>query len=411
MTLPSLFKTCFLSCCLALLTLTPYPVQAQTESIRPEVLRPLIAAQELNNQKKHADALARIAELDSLAAANPLEVFTIERMRAVVMMASNDPGNAAKALEKALLTGRGPAADLLALIENLALIQYRQKDYNGAALWAGRYFELGGQLDGLRTAQTQALYLSGQFKSASELLQQRLADDLKAQRKPEEIQLRLLASSYQQLKDDRAYANTLRSIARYYPKPEVWLELCYRLMKRKDFPSYLEIDVNRLMRATGAQLDAEDLMEQAQLALRTGFTAEARDILVAAKALAKNAAPADALRLDEALAKVMRMQEEDKETLSDLDAQLAKAGDANPLVNVGLNLAINGQFERAIAALELAFNKGGLRQPEAARLRQAYVLSLAGQRDKAITALAAVSGESAEAELAQLWRLHLERRP
>ncbi|MFN0001141.1 MAG: hypothetical protein ACKVP1_19830 [Burkholderiaceae bacterium] len=411
MTLPSLFKTCFLSCCLALLTLTPYPVQAQTESIRPEVLRPLIAAQELNNQKKHADALARIAELDSLAAANPLEVFTIERMRAVVMMASNDPGNAAKALEKALLTGRGPAADRLALIENLALIQYRQKDYNGAALWAGRYFELGGQLDGLRTAQTQALYLSGQFKSASELLQQRLADDLKAQRKPEEIQLRLLASSYQQLKDDRAYANTLRSIARYYPKPEVWLELCYRLMKRKDFPSYLEIDVNRLMRATGAQLDAEDLMEQAQLALRTGFTAEARDILVAAKALAKNAAPADALRLDEALAKVMRMQEEDKETLSDLDAQLAKAGDANPLVNVGLNLAINGQFERAIAALELAFNKGGLRQPEAARLRQAYVLSLAGQRDKAITALAAVSGESAEAELAQLWRLHLERRP
>ena len=211
MTLPSLFKTCFLSCCLALLTLTPYPVQAQTESIRPEVLRPLIAAQELNNQKKHADALARIAELDSLAAANPLEVFTIERMRAVVMMASNDPGNAAKALEKALLTGRGPAADRLALIENLALIQYRQKDYNGAALWAGRYFELGGQLDGLRTAQTQALYLSGQFKSASELLQQRLADDLKAQRKPEEIQLRLLASSYQQLKDDRAYANTLRS--------------------------------------------------------------------------------------------------------------------------------------------------------------------------------------------------------
>ena len=126
MTLPSLFKTCFLSCCLALLTLTPYPVQAQTESIRPEVLRPLIAAQELNNQKKHADALARIAELDSLAAANPLEVFTIERMRAVVMMASNDPGNAAKALEKALLTGRGPAADRLALIENLALIQYRQ---------------------------------------------------------------------------------------------------------------------------------------------------------------------------------------------------------------------------------------------------------------------------------------------
>ncbi|NDH53814.1 MAG: hypothetical protein EBY24_17915 [Betaproteobacteria bacterium] len=49
-------------------------------------------------------------------------------------------------------------------------------------------------------------------------------------------------------------------------------------MKRKDFPSYLEIDLNRLMRATGAQLDAEDLMEQAQLALRTGFTAEARDI-------------------------------------------------------------------------------------------------------------------------------------
>jgi predicted Zn-dependent protease len=52
--------------------------------------------------------------------------------------------------------------------------------------------------------------------------------------------------------------------------------------------------------------------------------------------------------------------------------------------------------------------KGGLRQPEAARLRWAYAQLLADQKDPARKTLQAITGASPEALLARLWLLHLQ---
>ena len=126
--------------------------QAQPETLRVEVIKPLQQAQELNKQNKNTEALARFAEVDALPAGNPLEVFTIERLRAVVHMAAGNSAAAAKAIEKALQTERGTVADRVALMENLVLIQYRAKQYADAALWAGRYLALGGQREALKAS-------------------------------------------------------------------------------------------------------------------------------------------------------------------------------------------------------------------------------------------------------------------
>jgi hypothetical protein len=393
--------------CLLSLTLHLSPLQAQQETLRAEVLRPLTAAQELNKQKKHAEALSRFAEVDALVVVNPLEVFTIERLRAVVLIAAGETGQAAKALDKALQTEHGTVPDRLALMEHLVLIQYRAKVYADAALWAGRYLALGGERVQLRQLQAQALYLSAQYQPAAEMLQQRLDAALADRQIPEEVELRLLASAYQQLKHESGYVQTLETLVRFYPNPEVWADLLYRVMQRPDFPLHLEIDVRRLMLAVGAVSSAADFLEHAQLAISAGYPSEARRVLEMVQSAGKRGASDDTAKVDALLAQAKRLQREDDKQLPLLDAQLAKARDGNPFVNMGLNLALNGQALQGVALMAQGLEKGGLRQPDAARLRWAYAHYLAGQKDQARVVCEALTGPSTEAALARLWLLHL----
>lgn len=381
--------------------------QAQPETLRAEVIKPLQQAQELNKQNKNTEALARFAEVDALPAGNPLEVFTIERLRAVVHMAAGNSAAAAKSIEKALQTERGTVADRLALMENLVLIQYRAKQYADAALWAGRYLALGGQREQLRQVQGQALYLSGQFQPAVDILQPRLMAEIAAGRVPDEVDIRLLASAYQQTKNTAAYASTLEILVRFYPKPEVWADLLFRVLQRKDFPAYLEIDLRRLMHQVGAANTFADALDHAQLAISAGYPAEARKVLESVKAAAKPETSEEGSKLNALLTEAARLQQEDDKQLPQLDAQLAQARDGNPWVNTGLNLALAGQAARGATLIAQGIEKGGLRQADAARLRLAYAHVLAGQKDTARTVLQSLTGTTPEALLARLWLLHL----
>lgn len=381
--------------------------QAQPESLRAEVIKPLQQAQELNKQNKNTEALARFAEVDALPAGNPLEVFTIERLRAVVHMAAGNSAAAAKAIEKALQTERGTVADRVALMENLVLIQYRAKQYADAALWAGRYLALGGQREQLRQVQGQALYLSGQFQPAVDILQPRLMAEIAAGRVPDEVDIRLLASAHQQTKNTAAYVSTLEILVRFYPKPEVWADLLFRVLQRKDFPAYLEIDLRRLMQQVGAANTFADALDHAQLAISAGYPAEARKVLESVKATAKPESPEEGSKLNAQLANATRLQQEDDKQLPQLEAQLAQARDGNPWVNTGLNLALAGQAARGATLIAQGIEKGGLRQADAARLRLAYAHVLAGQKDTARTVLQSLTGTTPEALLARLWLLHL----
>jgi len=225
---------------------------AQSETLRNEVLRPLQAAQELNRQKKAELALQKFAEIDALSPGSPLEIFTTERLRATVLLAAGQSLEAAKALDKALQTERGTVPERLVLMEHLAQLQYNAKAYPDAAMWAGRYLALGGQREQFRALQAQALYLSGQYLSATEVLQQAVQRDLDARRPPDELSLRMLANAHQQLKSETGYVRALELLVRYYPKPELWTDLVARHMRLNNVPVHLEIDGYRLLQQVGA---------------------------------------------------------------------------------------------------------------------------------------------------------------
>jgi hypothetical protein len=378
------------------------------EAVRPDVGKLLVKAQELHGQKQYAQALVQIAEVDKISAINPLERFYTERMRAMVLISTDDQAGAAQALEAALASERGSEADRMAITENLVLMHYRATAYEKSAAWAERYLSQGGTNAGIANVQIQALYLAKQYPGAATLLDKQVTEAIAAKRVPTEVQLRMLASAYQQSKADANYLKTAKIIARYYPKPEIWQELIYRVLARNDFPDALETDSNRLLRATKSPIKTAELMEQAQLTLKTGYAGEAFDILSGMDRKDPSIPASELTRLDQMLAKVTRMRQEDEAGLGSLDARMDAAKDPNLLVNAALSLSFLGQHARAVAMVDKALAKPTLRQAEIAKLRKVYVLVRADKREDALALLDAITGTSPEAELAGLWRLFLQ---
>lgn len=381
----------------------------QQEILRASVFEALQVTQQLNNQKNYIEAKDRIEELDALGQFNPLEVFTIERTRAVVQMSLGDTHAAAKALERAFQTDRGMISERLALTENLTLLHYGDKAYGAAAFWAGRYVELGGKHEKIQLLQAQALYLSEQFAPAVQFLNQHIAADLAAQRTPEELQLRLLASAYQKLKDDTGYEVTLEKLARFHPSPKIWSDLLYRLMRRNDLPAPLEIDVRRLMRVVAAETNGADFLDHAQLALLAGLPSEARQVLDAAKNSGMLREGVEAEKFLQMLAQSIRLQLEDERLPPEQDTQFIKTRKSDPLVNMGLNLVFNGQRTRGIEMISKGLEKGGLKQPQITALRLAYSLYVNGQLVEATKVVETFRGETAVDALARFWLIRFKQ--
>jgi tetratricopeptide (TPR) repeat protein len=84
------------------------------------------------------------------------------------------------------------------------------------------------------------------------------------------------------------------------------------------------------------------------------------------------------------------------------------ARDGNGLVGLGYAMVTAGQFDKGIALMEQGIKKGGLKQPEEARLHLGIAYLAAGQKAKAIDTFKAVQGD-ASGDLARLWLIHAQR--
>src|SRR3990170_4747695 len=78
--------------------LLPATVHAQ-DAVRPEVGKPLQAAQELIRARKFEEALAKVREADAVGGKTANENFLIERMRLAAASGAGDADTAAKSYE------------------------------------------------------------------------------------------------------------------------------------------------------------------------------------------------------------------------------------------------------------------------------------------------------------------------
>src|ERR1700751_6140299 len=87
---------------LAMLPATSYAA----DTLRPDVAKPLNAAQDLYRAHKYKDALAKIAAADAVPGKTAYETYMVLEMRGAAAMAAGDSGLAAQAYETLLSSGQ-----------------------------------------------------------------------------------------------------------------------------------------------------------------------------------------------------------------------------------------------------------------------------------------------------------------
>ncbi len=249
------------------------------DAVRPEVGKPLQAAQDLIKGGKYRDALNRVADADKVGSQTAYESYLIERMRLAAASGAGDAAAAGRAYEAIAGSGRLSAAEKQRMLESLAGLAYRAKDYAKTMQWGERYFREGGSSAGMRTLLIQAQYLSGDFAGAARELVEEIKATEKAGRTPAEDRLTLLLNAAQRQNDADLTVYAIERLITHHPKKAYWADLLSRLQRKQNFSDRFALDVYRLSLATGVMDKASDYMEMAQLAVQAGYPAEGKAVL------------------------------------------------------------------------------------------------------------------------------------
>lgn len=373
------------------------------DTVRPEVGKPLQAAQELMKAQRYKEALAKVREADAIGGKTPYESFVLDRMRGAAASGAGETDTAIKSFESAIASGRLAAADQLKVVEALAGTAYRGKDYAKAQHWAVRYFRDGGTGTQMRSLLAQSQYLAGDYAGAAKEMNAEIAAVEAAGSAPAEDRLQLLANCYLKLNDKAGYIAVLEKLVSHHPKKEYWADLLARIQRKQGFSDRLALDVYRLMLVTGNLNETSDFMEMAQLALQAGLPAEAKRVVedgFAKGALGGGSDEARHKRLRELASK---QAADDLKTLGESEKQANAAPDGNPLVALGFAYISTHQFDKGIALLEQGIAKGGIKRLEEAKLHLGMAYLQAGNKDKARHTLRSVQGGEGAADIARLW--------
>jgi len=380
---------------------------AFAQTLRPEIGKPLQAAQELIKAQRYKEALGKVREAEAAGARNAEETFLIERMRIAAASGAGDVDTAAKSFEA--ISGRISAADKIRMTESIAVGYYRAQQYAKAMQWGQRYFKEGGTSGAIRTMLIQSQYLSGDFAGASKELIAEINAAERAGQAPAEDRLKLLLNAATKQNDNNAYVFAVEKLVTYYPKKEYWVDLLSRMQRKPTFSDRLALDAYRLSLATGSMTKPADFMEMAQLALQADLPSESKQVVdkgFAANVLGTGPEAERHKRLRDLVAKKLA-EDTASRAQDETAAQSAKSGDA--LVGVGMNLVYSGQAAKGVQLMQQGIAKGNLKRPEDAKLHLGIAQLVAGDKAKAQATFKSVQGTDGTTDLARLWMLHSRR--
>lgn len=382
---------------------------AESESLRPEVGKPLQAARDLMKAQKFKEALNKVREADNAANKTAYESYMVERMRGSAASGAGDMQLAAKSFETVLNSGRVSGAEKLSIMEALAGTYYRAKDYATATSWATRYQKEGGTNPQIIGLISQAKFLGGDYAGTARELQAGVQASEKAGKAPSEEHLQLLANCYLKLDDAKGYAYALEKLVTYYPKKSYWADVIAKVQRKPGFSERLTLDAYRLKFATGNMVSANDYMEMSQLAMQDGMNAEGKKIVDQGFAAGVLGVGKDADREKRLRDLVVKRLADDATVMAQAEKDAVAAKDGDGLIKLGMNYVGNGKFDKGISLMEQGIRMEKLKRPEDDKLRLGIAYLWAGQKDKASQMLKAVKGEDGTGDLARLWLLQVKQ--
>lgn len=375
------------------------------KKVRPEVGKPLIAAQTALQAKDYAEAQAKLDVASHVENLTPFESYSIARLQTSLAQDTHDDALALSSYKALLASPELPAAEKVQVLNAVARFAYTTKDYATAAQYAREYREAGGTDAQMSLILAQALYLSDDFAGAQKELLAQFAQMEQAGQVPPELQIKLYLSCAVKQSDDASYRAALQKLVMYYPKANYWQELITRTIAQPGFNNRYLLDMYRLKAATGTIDNADEYADAAQLALTAGLPGEAQQYVDQgyAKGLLGSG---DSAAKDQMLKKkVAAKMSEDKGTLAEGERVSAAQAGGDALVATGMNYVGYGQYDKGIDLIKQGIAKGKLKDPDAARLRLGYAQFQSGALADAQESFKSVAGSEGGQRLAQLWLL------
>lgn len=383
---------------------------AAKDQLSPAVGKPLQEAQKLMKDKQYKEALAAIAQAEP-AAKTDYEKFVIAQMTGAAKAGAGDAVGAAQSFEKVIASGRLAPEEQLKITEAIAGTYVRAKNYPKALEWLDKYKAAGGAKPDILALRPQISYLSGDFKKSAQEAAAGIVAAEKAGQKPSEEQIKLLASSLEKQKDMVGYTQALEKLVRYYPTPAYWADVIQRTATKPGFSRNLDLDMYRLLNATGNLTKPKDIMEAAQLAVQAGLPGEAKAYVDDgfAKKIFGVGEPGDIERQKRLQTLVEKKYAEDKKIIDSTIAQARKAPSGDPLVKTGLAYVTYDDAAKGLPLMEEGIKKGQLKAADQSKLHLGYAYHEAGDKAKAQSALKAVGGKDGSADFAKLWGIIASR--
>jgi len=377
---------------------------AQAQALRPEVAKPLSTAGDLLKAGKAREALAKVNEADAVGGKTAAEQLMIDRMRGSAAQRAGDNATAVRAFESAYASGKLSGAEQGQIAESLAFAYSQLKDWPKTNQWIQKAQAAGSNSAQLKQLQAYIQTQSGDYSAILKESQGAVSAAEQAGRKPGEDDLLRLADASLRMNNMTLHVSALEKLVMYYAKKEYWSAYLGRLPRKPEFSDRFSLDVMRLRLATGSLTKADEYMEMAQLALQAGLPAEGKRIVeqgFSSGALGSGAEAARQQRLRDLATK------QEAEQRANLEAETVKASqskDGGELVQVGMEYAAFGQYDKGIPLIQQGIAKGGLKRPEDAKLRLGQAQLQSGKaKAQAIQTLRSVTGKDGPADLARLW--------
>ena len=369
-------------------------------TLRAEVHKPLTAAQEAlkNNQTDQALNLTR--EALSVNQLTPVERAFVMRTQAAAAVRSKNWDLAIESLEYLVNSSDVPQADKRSMLESLMNASLQKKDNARAVKWGRQYLQEGGTNPGIRLAMIQTLSVMGEHKQVLQEVQEKMRLDAAAGQKTPEQDLRLMAISYRQLKDDAGYTRTLKRLVSDYPSKAYWVEVIARMAQQPGLNSRQELNLYRLLEQTGNMEEVDEYTEMANLAIKAGLPAEALRVLNKGFEQGILGKGADAPAQTKLRADALKKTQEDAKGFAQLEKSAKDAVTWTAVADVYFS---QQNWTSAHTAYAKALELGGSRRENDLRLHDAISLFQLGQKESARQQLAAIQGDVAWSEIAHLW--------
>ncbi|HEU4853143.1 MAG TPA: hypothetical protein VFT37_13405 [Telluria sp.] len=373
------------------------PAAYAAETLRPEVGKPLQAAQSLMKAGKNKEALAKLREADAVSGKSANESYLIERVRAGAASAAGDYSQAARSFEILLDSGRLSASEKAQFSEGLVGIYMRAKDYGKANAAIERQLKERNDPK-LRGYLLQNYYAQGNSAAILNVVR----GEEKAGRIPSEDMYGMVANMQNKSGDKAGYVVTLEKLARHYPKPSYWADLLNRVERKPGFSSRLSVDVYRLKLKNGLLKKPSEFMEMAQLVLQEKAPAEAQRVVAAGYAAGALGVGAEAARHERLKALTDKEAAGFVASAPAQEAAIRKENDMPGLLRLGYGLVQSGKSEQGLKLMNEAIKSNGLgERKDEAKLRLGEAYATAGNRKQAEATWRSVGGKDGSADLAR----------